>query len=139
MRTAEPSDDDAVVDLWGRAGMLASIADPHGDLARTHEQQSDLVLVAERTEGVVGTVTGTWEGGRGWIMRLAVAPEHRGQGIATALLTELEARLAARGAEQANLLVFTDNREALGFWRARGYRSVAPVVLMTRDLAPPPG
>ncbi|PSO52837.1 MAG: hypothetical protein BRC31_03895 [Actinobacteria bacterium QS_5_72_10] len=49
----------------------------------------------------------------------------------------LEARLRARGATQVNLLVFAENRDALAFWRECGYRSMAPVVLLTRRVDDP--
>lgn len=132
MRVARDADLDAIVALWDEAGMLSYTAEPYEDLARTRSHDAGLVLVAERGGRVVGTVTGTWDGRRGWIMRLAVEPSARRQGVASALIADVEARLHARGATQVNLLVFAENRDALAFWRELGYRSMAPVVLLTR-------
>ncbi len=149
VRTAEARDHPAILDLWDAAGMLSYVADPGGDLARTADADPELVLVAEHAGApppdgheagssgagehpVVGTVLGTWDGRRGWIMRLAVAPALRRSGVGKALVAELERRLRGRGADQINLLVFADNRGALSFWQELGYRATAPVVLMTR-------
>lgn len=134
VRTADHADVDAIVALWDEAGMLDYTPDPYGDLARTRDHDPALVLVAETSGRVVGTVTGSWDGRRGWVMRLAVAAAARRAGVASALTEEVEARLRERGADQVNLLVFAENRDALAFWRERGYRSVAPVVLLTRRL-----
>lgn len=134
IRAAVDADVPAIVALWDEAGMLAYTPDPADDLARTREHDPGLVLVAESGGQVVGTITGTWDGRRGWIMRLAVTTAARRHGIASQLTTEVEARLRARGARQINLLVITHNRDALAFWRERGYRSTVPVVMLTRRL-----
>lgn len=134
VRAATDADAEAIVALWDEAGMLAYTPDPAGDLARTRAHDPGLVLVAESEGRVVGTITGTWDGRRGWIMRLAVTTDVRRRGVASRLTQEVEARLRARGARQINLLVITHNREALAFWRERGYRSTVPVVMLTRHL-----
>lgn len=134
VRAATEADADAIVALWDAAGMLDYTPEPHDDLARTRAHDPGLVLVAEQGGRVVGTVTGTWDGRRGWIMRLAVDPGARRSGIGSRLVDEVEARLRERGAQRANLLVVTHNREALAFWRERGYQSPVPVVLLSREL-----
>lgn len=134
VRVAGDADEDVIVALWDQAGMLAYTSEPYDDLARTRSHDPDLVLVAEVAGRVVGTVTGTWDGRRGWIMRLAVDPAARRQRVASALVADVEARLRARGATRVNVLVFAENRDALAFWRERDYRSFAPVVLLTRQI-----
>lgn len=134
VRAADDGDVDAIVALWDEAGMLSYTPDPRADLAKTLAHDPGLVLVAEVGGRVAGTVTGTWDGRRGWIMRLAVAADARRRGIGSHLVDEVEARLHDRGADRANLLVVTHNREALEFWRGRGYRSPVPVVLLSREL-----
>lgn len=137
VRVATDADIDPILALWGQAGMSADTDEARDDLARTRAHDTGLVLVAELDERVVGTVTGSWDGRRGWIMRLAVEPPARRRGVASALVAEVEARLRARGATQVNLLVLAENRDALAFWRERGYRSMAPVVLLTRRVDDP--
>ncbi len=140
VRSAAPADHAAILALWDAAGMLDYVAEPEADLQRTAEADPGLVLVAEdRADhaahgGVVGTVMGTWDGRRGWVMRLAVDPAARRGGVGRALVAELEDRLRRRGADRVNLLVFADNRGGLSFWQELGYRATAPVVLMTRRL-----
>lgn len=115
--------------------MLAYTADPRSDLDAVLAHDADLLLVASDGEALVGTVTGTWDGRRGWLMRLAVAPPARGQGVGRALCEELERRLVARGAAQVNLFVLGDNADALAFWDRQGYTRSAPVELLSKRLA----
>ena len=55
------------------------------------------LLVAELGGVVVGAVIAGWDGVRGWIYHLAVAPAQRRRGIATRLMRDAEATLRALG------------------------------------------
>jgi GNAT superfamily N-acetyltransferase len=48
-------------------------------------------------------------------------PGRRGQGHASAVLAELERRLAAKGCRKVNLLIEPDNDAVTGFYRQHGY------------------
>ncbi|WP_305788268.1 GNAT family N-acetyltransferase [Symbioplanes lichenis] len=126
VRQFTPSDYDAVVAVWQAAGREVV---PRSELTRDPQ----LYVVAERDGDVVGVVMGTWDGRRGWILRLAVHPGHRRRGIAGALVAELESRFRAIGCPRVNLLVMPDNEAGLGFWRAQGYLPM-PDVLCTKPL-----
>ena len=65
---------------------------------------------------------GSYDGRRGWVHRLATRPDRRGQGIATALVAELERRLCAAGCPKVNLLIEPDNAAVAGFYARLGYR-----------------
>ncbi|WP_410819060.1 GNAT family N-acetyltransferase [Micromonospora sp. 050-3] len=80
-----------------------------------------------------GVVMGTFDGRRGWILRLAVHPQHRRRGIATRLVAELEVRLRRIGCPRVNLLVLPDNAAGLAFWQRLGYLP-CPDVLCTKPL-----
>ncbi len=83
--------------------------------------------------GVVGVVMGTYDGRRGWILRLAVRPECRRRGIARRLVEELERRYQEIGCPRVNLLVMPDNAAGLRFWQEVGYLPV-PDVLCTKPM-----
>jgi ribosomal protein S18 acetylase RimI-like enzyme len=53
--------------------------------------------------------------------RLAVAPEHRRQGLGTALVERGEHHLTTLGARRVAVLVMDDNADATAFWRSAGY------------------
>ena len=64
-------------------------------------------------------------GARAEIKRMWVAPEARGLGLGRRLLTELEARAAARGVRTRRLETNRALTEAISLYRSAGYREVA--------------
>ena len=80
------------------------------------------LLVAEIDGALVGAVIAGWDGVRGWIYHLAVAPAHRRRGIATRLMRGAEAALRALGCSKINLQVRATNQGVVAFYRALGYQ-----------------
>jgi ribosomal protein S18 acetylase RimI-like enzyme len=85
------------------------------------EQCGDLFLVAHENGRLIGTLLVGWDGWRGNMYRLAVLPEFRRQGVASALVEEAERRLRAKGARRITALVISEHEWATEFWRAAGY------------------
>ena len=67
---------------------------------------------------IVGSVIGGWDGWRGNIYRLAVAPEARRAGLARQLVRAAEDALRAKGARRISALVERHEVHAVGFWDA---------------------
>jgi ribosomal protein S18 acetylase RimI-like enzyme len=127
------SDDlDVALELWARTEHLAAV--PRAEVEALLRTDPDLVLAASADGGLVGVVLGSFDGRRGWVNRLAVDPSARRRGVATALMTELETRLRARGCVQVNLLVFSHNDPGRTFWEDLGYGGTEEVVLYHRRL-----
>ncbi|MGK5444471.1 GNAT family acetyltransferase [Micromonospora sp. URMC 105] len=124
-------DYDDVAALWAAAGRDVL---PRAELTAKLTRDPQLFLVAETDQAVAGVVLGTYDGRRGWILRLAVDPAHRRRGIATRLVAELEQRFAALGCPRVNLLVLPEDMAALRFWQALGYLP-QPDVLCTKPMA----
>jgi hypothetical protein len=80
------------------------------------------LLVAELDGVVVGAVIAGWDGVRGWIYHLAVAPAQRRRGIATRLVRAAETTLRALGCPKINLQVRASNQSVVAFYRALGYQ-----------------
>jgi len=74
------------------------------------------LLVAVDRERVVGTVIAGWNGWRGSIYRIVVAPSHRRMGLARKLLAGATERLAALGARRIDAFVIRDDALARSFW-----------------------
>lgn len=82
--------------------------------------QRELFLVLEVDGEVVGTAMGGFEGHRGWVNYLAVAPERRRSGFGKMLMAALEQMLAERGCPKLNLQVRTGNAAAIDFYTGLG-------------------
>ncbi len=140
IRPFTAADQEAVVDLWSRCGLVRPWNDPRKDIARKLQVQPELFLVAEIDGVIVGTVMAGYEGHRGWINYLAVDATARRQGVGRALMAEAEQRLRARGCPKINLQVRAENREVLAFYDRIGFKQDAVVSLGKRlehdELAP---
>ena len=132
IREFAPSDAEQTVALWEACGLTRPWNDPRADIARKLSSQPELFLVATEGSMVVGSVMGGYDGHRGWMYYLATAPAHRGRGLARALVSEVEERLAALGCPKAQLMVRSDNLQATDFYITHGYEVNEVLVLGKR-------
>ena len=132
IRGFEPSDTDAVVALWRACDLTRPWNDPHKDIARKVAVADGLFLVGTVDGEVVGGVMGGYDGHRGWINYLAVAPDRRGAGHGRALMAEVERRLLALGCPKINLQVRDTNTAVLEFYERLGYAVDAAVSMGKR-------
>ena len=86
IRSFESGDAEAVVQLWTDCGLVVPWNDPHRDIQRKRQVQSEMFLVACLNENIVGTVMAGYDGHRGWINYLAVHPTHGRVGIGKRLM-----------------------------------------------------
>jgi ribosomal protein S18 acetylase RimI-like enzyme len=121
IRGYHPSDGEALRALWRDAGFRL-IGDDDDGLQRFAERNPDGFLVAEATDGaVVGSTMAAWDGRRGWLYHVVVAPSHRRTGLGSALVAGAEDHLRSLGCERVLVLVEAANEPAIAFWSARGY------------------
>jgi len=134
IRRFQERDGADVIDLWTRVfGYGTAHNDPALVIERKMARQPELFFVAVIDQKVVGTVMGGYDGHRGWIYAMAVSPEVRGVGIASALLGHLETALRALGCLKINLQVREDNAGVVEFYRKQGY-VVEPRISMGKVL-----
>jgi ribosomal protein S18 acetylase RimI-like enzyme len=83
--------------------------------------QPELLLVGELDGTIVGALMAGFDGVRGWLYHLAVAPEFRRRGFATGLVRAAEDRLRRLGCRKVNLQVRPTNHDVVAFYRTVGY------------------
>lgn len=138
LRPFREDDTEAVVALWQACGLTRPWNDPRRDIARKLQVQRDLFLVGELDGELVATAMAGYEGHRGWVNYLAVAPRLQGRGFGRQLMERVEALLAAAGCPKLNLQVRAGNAAALGFYGRLGYAQDEVVSLGKRLIADRP-
>jgi ribosomal protein S18 acetylase RimI-like enzyme len=121
IRTYRPGDEGAVVSLWQECGLTRPWNDPRKDIARKLLVQPELFLVGTLDGRLIATVMAGYDGHRGWVNYLAVAPRERNRGLGRALMARVEQLLLAMGCPKVNIQVRASNSDVLAFYRALGY------------------
>ena len=121
IRAYQDPDEANVVQLWTECGLVKPWNDPHKDIRRKLSVQPELFLVGEIDATVIATIMAGFDGHRGWVNYMAVAPSSRKRGVGRALMQRIEDDLRAMGCPKLNLQVRSTNADVLAFYRRLGY------------------
>lgn len=121
VRAYHPDDEEAVIDLWKRCDLVRAQNDPKKDIARKMKVNPELFLVGTLEGLIVAAVMAGYEGHRGWLNYLAVAPEQQRSGLGRLMVDEAERKLRALGCPKINLQVRTTNRAVIAFYQRLGF------------------
>ena len=125
----------AVMALWRSAfGYTTPHNEPGLAIDKKLAMNDELLFVALHAGTVAGTVMAGYDGHRGWLYSVAVAPAHRHQGVGSALVRHAEAELARRGCMKINLQITGGNDAVAAFYETLGYR-VEPRISMGKIVA----
>lgn len=124
----------AIVSLWQACGLNMAYNDPQRDIARMTASHDCQLYIGTLDDAVMASIMVGHDGHRGWIYRLAVAPDHRHRGYGGDLMQLAENWLTARGIAKCQLMIREDNDEAGGFYTAIGYEDT-PRRLMAKWLS----
>jgi len=80
-----------------------------------------LFFVALDDTRVIGTVIAGYDGHRGWLYSLAVAPLYQRKRVGTLLVAHAERALAKRGCVKINLQILGGNEKVIEFYKALGF------------------
>jgi ribosomal protein S18 acetylase RimI-like enzyme len=133
---AGPVDVDEVTALWATCALTRPWNDPARDFGQAVEGSTSAILVQRGSGRVEASVMVGFDGHRGWVYYLAVAPDRRRSGLGRTMMNAAETWLRERGAPKLQLMVRDDNVEALAFYRAFGLEPQNVVTLgrfLTRE------
>lgn len=127
IRSVTADDTEAIVALWLDVfpeynDPTRPQRDPRANIERKLAFGDGLFWLLERDGRIVATAMAGYDGHRGWIYSIGVAPSERRHGHARTLLAHAETELRARGCPKINIQVLAVNEQALHFWRAAGYQ-----------------
>ena len=121
IRAYRESDHEAVVDLWRACELVVPWNDPAKDISRKLLIQRDMFLVGILDTRLIATVMVGYEGHRGWVNYLAVAPDHQKRAFGRRMMDEAEVHLRALGCPKINLQMRSSNAGVIDFYKRIGY------------------
>ena len=117
-----PEFQDAVVNLWGKCGLIVPQNDPIEDMKRKLDFQPGLFFIGLLEGKVVGSIMVGYEGHRGWINYLAVIPEYQRHGYGRKLVQKAIDELKKMGCLKVNLQVRRSNTLVVDFYKRLGFK-----------------
>lgn len=116
-------DYDAVVALWRRTeGVGLNESDTRRAIAAYLRRNPRFSFVAEKNGRLIGAVLCGHDGRRGYLHHLAVARQHRQQGIGRQLVNACLAKLRQARIQRCNIFIFANNNAGIKFWVHHGWK-----------------
>jgi ribosomal protein S18 acetylase RimI-like enzyme len=92
-------------------------------LTRQLSWDTELVLIAEEDEQLVGIIIGTIDNNNGYYYRIAVAQQYQRKGIGRAMIEAMKHRFLQRKVNKILVTVDVHNEIMLPLYESAGYRS----------------
>ncbi|MBC8490345.1 MAG: GNAT family N-acetyltransferase [Bacteroidetes bacterium] len=123
-----------LISLWKKANLeyKPKGRDRRDKIEKELEDNPSFILLAEEDGELVGSVLGSHDGRKGWLNRLAVAPEYRKKSIARKLVNEAEKKLEKQGIEIIACLIEGWNKQSIKVFEKLGYEIFPDVAYYTK-------
>lgn len=137
IRSIDIEDIEVIVELWRACNLTRPWNNPYKDVDIALKTDSCNILVGYDDDELVATVMCGFDGHRGWLYYLAVAPNRQGCGFGRKITNAAEEWLAIAGAPKVELMIRDDNVAVREFYENLGF-AVEPRVVMAKWLSKPP-
>ena len=135
IRMFQNQDQDQVIQLWQDCGLVVPWNDPGEDIRRKIKHSPDGFLVCSIDRKIVSTLMVGYDGHRGWVNYLAVAPDRQMMGIGREMMAYAENWLLLQGCPKLNLQIRSTNDQVIRFYESIGYTNDEVISLGKRLIA----
>ena len=121
IRKFRDSDKTAIISLWQN---VFPDDPPHNEPSRVINMKlavDDLIIIAESGGELIGACMAGYDGHRGWLYAVAVAPSQRRKGIGEKLVKFAMQTLKQLGCIKVNLQIRSTNIEVAAFYKSLGF------------------
>ena len=122
IRSFKEADRNSVISLWQSCELTRPWNDPNKDIDRKIKFQPELFFVGEINEKIVATAMAGYDGHRGSVFYLAVAPGLQAQGYGRVIMNHIESELKKLGCPKLNIVVRSTNENVLRFYNSLTYK-----------------
>ncbi|WP_159888276.1 GNAT family N-acetyltransferase [Paenibacillus puerhi] len=123
VRSFQLSDSVAVTELFKNVLSDACYDETMSAFARQLSWDSELILVAEEEDEIVGVIVGTIDKQQAYYYRIAVDHSHQRRGIGQALIEALRGRFVVRKVHRIMVTVDEHNEMVLPVYEKAGYQA----------------
>ncbi|MFC2045571.1 GNAT family acetyltransferase [Chloroflexota bacterium] len=134
VRPYSPGDENAVLELWRKCNLTRPWNNPKLDIERKLKVNPELFLVGLVGGRIIATVIGGYDGHRGWIQYLAVAPDYQRRGLGSKITKAVEEKILGIGCPKINLQIRAENAAVVAFYESIGYQT-EDIISMGKRLA----
>lgn len=124
-----------VVQLWHDAGLTRPWNDPAADARQALATETSTVLVVVENNAIIASAMVGFDGHKGWVYYVAVAPDQQGRGLGRIIMDAAIEWLEKLEVIEMMLLVREDNEQVQGFYKSLGFVR-DEVFVMSRRLQP---
>ena len=122
----------AVIQLWQDCGLVAPQNNPIRDIQRKSQVNPEWFLMGLQNDTIVASCMIGYEGHRGWINYLAVAPTEQRKGLAREIMAEAERLLREAGCPKINLQIRATNTAVIAFYESIGFTTDSAISMGKR-------
>ena len=134
IREFQIEDYNKLIALWKKANLehKPKGRDKREKIEKELKENPSFILLAEVDGQLAGSVLASHDGRKGWLNRLAVAPEYRKKSIARKLVNDAEKRLEKQGIEIIACLIEGWNSQSMKVFEKFGYERFPDVAYYTK-------
>ena len=141
LRALRAEDYENMIETWNKAGLSIRVKGRESK----ESIRKELKFVGayfigafdkSKEEQPIGLVIANYDGRRGWINRIAVLPEYRRRGVASALIDKAEEFLKKKGAKVIAALIDKSNNSSRKLFEKHGYNMIEEISYYAKRESP---